>query len=266
VERIFLIFSVFLLAYVVSALMGKPQWGEIGNAMIRPEITFDLAYIVMVIGIIGTTIAPWMQFYMQSAVIDKGLKPADYKYAVWDVVIGCIATVVVAFFIIVACASTLHPNGIQITEAKDAALSLKPLAGDFASLVFAFGLFVASVFAATVLPVASSFYICQAFGFEAGLDKKFREAPQFYTLYTFMLVFSMGIILIPDAPLIQITLWSQVLNGVLLPVVLVSMMLLINKKEIMGEHTNNLGQNIVGWSTVTVLVGLSISLLVLRFF
>jgi len=266
VERIFLIFSVFLLAYVVSALMGKPQWGEIGNAMIRPEITFDLAYIVMVIGIIGTTIAPWMQFYMQSAVIDKGLKPADYKYAVWDVVIGCIATVVVAFFIIVACASTLHPNGIQITEAKDAALSLKPLAGDFASLVFAFGLFVASVFAATVLPVASSFYICQAFGFEAGLDKKFREAPQFYTLYTFMLVFSMGIILIPDAPLIQITLWSQVLNGVLLPVVLVSMMLLINKKEIMGEHTNNLGQNIVGWSTVTVLVGLSLSLLVLRFF
>jgi Mn2+/Fe2+ NRAMP family transporter len=266
VERIFLIFSVFLLAYVVSALMGKPQWGEIGNAMIRPEITFDLAYIVMVIGIIGTTIAPWMQFYMQSAVIDKGLKPADYKYAVWDVVIGCIATVVVAFFIIVACASTLHPNGIQITEAKDAALSLKPLAGDFASLVFAFGLFVASVFAATVLPVASSFYICQAFGFEAGLDKKFREAPQFYTLYTFMLVFSMGIILIPEAPLIQITLWSQVMNGVLLPVVLVSMMLLINKKEIMGDHTNNLAQNIVGWSTVTVLVGLSISLLVLRFF
>lgn len=266
VERIFLIFSIFLLAYVISALMGKPQWGEIGRAMIRPDISFNMAYLVMVIGIIGTTIAPWMQFYMQSAVIDKGLKPADYKYAVWDVVIGCIATVVVAFFIIVACGATLHPNGIPIAEASDAALSLKPLAGDFASWVFAFGLFVASVFAATVLPVASSFYICQAFGFEAGLDKKFKEAPQFYTLYTLMLLFSMGIILIPDAPLIKITLWSQVLNGVLLPVVLVSMMLLINKKEIMGERTNNLGQNIVGWTTVTVLVGLSFSLLILRFF
>lgn len=266
IEKIFLIFSVFLLAYVISALMGKPHWGEIGRAIVKPEISYDLAYVVMVIGIVGTTIAPWMQFYMQSAVIDKGLKPADYKYAVWDVIIGCCATVIVAFFIIVACGSTLYANGVQINEAKDAALSLRPLAGEFASLVFAFGLFVASVFAATVLPVASSFYICQAFGFEAGLDKKFKEAPQFYSLYTFMILFSMGIILLPGAPLIRITLWTQVMNGVLLPVVLVSMMLLINNKEIMGKHTNNLGQNVVGWSTVIVLVGLSVSLLLLRFF
>jgi NRAMP (natural resistance-associated macrophage protein)-like metal ion transporter len=266
IERVFLIFSIFLLTYVVSAFLGKPHWSEIGQAIISPKIELNIGYITMVVGIIGTTIAPWMQFYMQSAVIEKGLKQEDYKFAVVDVVIGCIATVVVAFFIIVACGATLHENGVTINEAKDAALSLKPLAGNFASQVFAFGLFVASVFAATVLPVATSFYICQAFGFEAGLDKKFKEAPQFYSLYTFMLLISMGIILLPGAPLIQITIWSQVLNGVLLPVVLVSMMILINNQEIMGEYTNNKVQNIVGWSTVIILVGLSVTLVLLNLF
>jgi Mn2+/Fe2+ NRAMP family transporter len=266
VERIFLIFSLFLLSYVVSAVMGKPDWGEIGSAIIRPHAKVDLLYITMVIGIIGTTIAPWMQFYMQSAVIEKGLKTEDYKFSVVDVIIGCIATVVVAFFIIVACGSTLYVHGIQINEAKDAAFSLKPLAGDLAAMVFAFGLFVASVFSATILPVASSFYICQAFGFEAGIDKKFHEAPQFYTLFTFMIIMGMGIILIPGAPLITITLWSQVLNGVLLPVVLISMMLLVNNKEIMGSYTNKVTQNVIGWATVVILIGLSITLLVLKFF
>lgn len=266
VERIFLIFSLFLLSYVVSAVMGKPDWGDIGHAMIHPEADFNLVYVTVVIGIIGTTIAPWMQFYMQSAVIEKGLKTEDYKYSVADVVIGCFVTVVVAFFIIVACGSTLYPHGIQINEAKDAALSLKPLAGDFAALVFAFGLFVASVFSATILPVASAFYICQAFGFEAGIDKKFNEAPQFYTLFTFMIIVGMGIILIPGAPLITITLWSQVLNGVLLPVVLICMMMLVNDQEIMGSWTNNRWQNIIGWVTVVVLIGLSLTLLILKFF
>jgi len=266
VERVFLIFSVFLLSYVVSAVMGKPHWTEIGHAMISPKIDMNLAYLVIVVGIIGTTIAPWMQFYMQSAVIEKGLKIKDYKYTLVDVVIGCVITVVVAFFIIVACGSTLYPNGVVIDEAKDAALSLKPFAGEFASMIFAFGLFVASVFSATILPVASSFYICQAFGFEAGIDKKFKEAPQFYGLYTFMLLISMIIILIPNAPLIKITLWSQVLNGMLLPVVLVSMMLLINKEEIMGKWVNKRWQNIVGWGTVSVLIILSTTLVVLNIF
>lgn len=265
VEKIFLIFSLFLLSYVVSAIMGKPDWGAIGHAIVAPEINFDLLYVTMVIGIIGTTIAPWMQFYMQSSVIEKGLKPEDYKYTVWDVIIGCFITVVVAFFIIVACGSTLHVNGIQITEAKDAAFSLEPLAGRLAAQVFAFGLFIASVFAATILPIASSFYICQAFGFEAGIDKKFREAPQFYGLFTFMILVSMGIILIPGAPLITITLWSQVLNGVLLPVVLISMMMLVNNREIMGDSINKAWQNVVGWTTVVVLISLSLFLLVLTF-
>jgi len=261
-ERIFLLFSVFLLCYVVSALAGKPHWGEIGNAIARPHLEMDTAYISMVVGLIGTTIAPWMQFYMQSAVIEKGIKIDEYKYAIWDVVIGCVLTVVVAFFIVVACASTLHTKGIVINEAKDAAMALKPLAGNFASLIFAFGLFVASVFSATILPLATAFYICEAFGFEAGIDKKLKEAPEFFTLFTFILVMGVIIILIPNAPLIGITIWSQVLNGALLPVVLIAMILMVNKKELMGKYVNNKFQNIVGWVTITILIVLTAYLLI----
>ena len=225
-ERIFLIFSVSLLTYVVSALMGKPHWREIGSSIIHPQLEMNTQSLAMVIALVGTTIAPWMQFYMQSSVIEKGLKMKNYKYTLIDITVGCVATVVVAFFIMVACGSTLHPNGIQINEAKDAALALKPLAGDLASQVFAFGFFIASVFSATILPLATAFYISEAFGFEAGIDKKWNEAKEFYILYTGILVISAIIILIPNAPLIQISIWSQVINGILLPVVLVCMILL----------------------------------------
>lgn len=262
-ERIFLVFSFCLLSYIVSAIMGKPHWGEIGQAMIRPKISYDFAYLSMFIGIIGTTIAPWMQFYMQSSVIEKNLHIEDYAFTFWDVVIGCVATVLVAFFIMVACASTLHVSGIQITEAKDAAMSLAPLAGRFASAVFAFGLLIASIFSATILPVASAFYVCQAFGFEAGIDKTVKEAPQFYALYTSILLISACIVLLPDAPLIRITLWSQILNGLLLPVVLLFMIVLINNEEIMGSYTNKKFNNIVGWTTVLVLGALSLLLVFL---
>jgi Mn2+/Fe2+ NRAMP family transporter len=265
-ERIFLIFSVSLLTYVVSALMAKPHWGEIGSAIIRPQIGINTRSIAMVIALVGTTIAPWMQFYMQSTVIEKGLKMKNFKYTLIDITVGCVATIVVAFFILVACGSTLHPNGIQINEAKDAAIALKPLAGVLASQVFAFGLFVASVFSATILPLATAFYVCEAFGFEAGIDKKWNDAKEFYVLYTGILVISALIILIPNAPLIQISIWSQVINGILLPVVLVCMILLINNKKIMGTYVNNLMQNIIGWSAVVVLVGLSVALLVMPFF
>ena len=264
-ERVFLLFSAFLLVYVVSALLGKPHWHEIGNAVIKPDIKFTKDYLVIVIGIIGTTIAPWMQFYMQSAVIEKGLKITDYKYTLWDVVIGSVITVVVAFFIIVACASTLHIKGIQINEAKDAAMALKPLAGNLASATFAFGLFIASIFSATILPVATAFYVCEAFGFEAGIDKKWKEAPQFYWLFTFIIIIGAGVILIPNAPLILITLWSQVANGVLLPVVLICMILIVNNNEVMGEYVNKPMQNIFGWFTITVLIGLTIALFVSSF-
>lgn len=265
-ERVFLIFSAFLLVYVVSAIMGKPHWHDIGQAMIKPEIQYNKEYLAVVIGIIGTTIAPWMQFYMQSAVIEKGLNITDYKYTLWDVIIGSVITVVVAFFIIIACASTLHINGIQIGEAKDAAMALKPIAGDLASVTFAFGLFIASIFSATILPVATAFYVCEAFGFEAGIDKKWKEAPQFYWLFTFIIIIGAAIILIPNAPLILITLWSQVANGLLLPVVLVCMILLVNNKEVMGEYTNKTWQNMIGWGTIIILIGLSVTLLITSFF
>jgi Mn2+/Fe2+ NRAMP family transporter len=262
-ERIFLIFSASLLTYVISALMAKPEWSAIGSAIIRPGIEFNTQSLTVIIALVGTTIAPWMQFYMQSSVIEKGLKMKNYKYTVIDIVVGCIITVVVAFFIMVACGSTLYPNGIVIAEAKDAALSLEPLAGRLASHVFAFGLFVASVFSATILPLATSFYVCEAFGFEAGIDKSWDEAKEFYILYTGILIISSIIILIPNAPLIDISIWSQVLNGILLPVVLVSMILLINNKKIMGNYTNKPVQNIIGWGAVGILVVLSTALLIL---
>lgn len=267
-ERIFLVFSVALLSYVVSAIMGHPKWGEVGTAIIRPGMQFDFGYISTIIGLIGTTIAPWMQFYMQSAVIEKKLSLEDYKYTVWDVIVGCTATVVVAFFIMVACASTLYVNGhgTEITDASVAAVALEPFAGALASQVFAFGLFIASIFSATILPVATAFYVCEAFGFEAGIDKKWKEAPQFYWLYTAIIIIGAGIILMPNAPLIQISLWSQRINGILLPVVLVCMMLIVNNKDVMGEHTNKRIGNIIGWTTIVILVCLSIILLVTSIF
>jgi len=265
-ERIFLLFSVSLLMYVVSAIMGKPHWAEIGSSIAHPKMAMDAQGLTIVIGIIGTTIAPWMQFYMQSSVIEKGLKMKHYKYLLIDIVIGCLATVVVAFFIIVACASTLHENGVVIEEAKDAALALKPLAGALASQLFAFGLFIASIFSATILPLATAFYVCEAFGFEAGIDKKWDEAKEFYFLYTGIIVLGAAIILLPNAPLILISLWSQVINGMLLPVVLVCMILLVNNKKIMGEYVNKPINNIIGWSAVIVLIGLSAGLLLLPLF
>ena len=265
-ERIFLIFSVALLMYIVSAIMGKPQWGEIGTSIIHPHMEFNVGYLAIVIGIIGTTIAPWMQFYMQSSVIEKGLKMRDYKYTMIDILVGCAATIIVAFFIITACAATMNKNGIHIHEARDAAMALKPLAGYLASELFAAGLFIASIFSATILPLATAFYVCEAFGFEAGIDKKWEEAPEFYFLYTGILILAAGIILIPHAPLIAISLWSQVINGILLPIVLVCMILLINNSDIMGRYVNKPFTNVIGWSTVIILALLSFMLLVMPLF
>jgi NRAMP (natural resistance-associated macrophage protein)-like metal ion transporter len=261
-ERIFLFFSFCLLAYIVSAVLAKPDWGKIGASLVKPQMHFDVPYLSMVLGIIGTTIAPWMQFYMQSAVIEKGIKVENYRYEVWDVIVGCVATVVVAFFIMVACAATLHVNGVVINEAKDAAMSLQPFAGHLAAQLFAFGLFIASVFSATILPLATAFYVCEAFGFEAGINKRIREAPQFYALFGSIMGLAVVIILIPGAPLIGITIWTQVLNAMMLPVVLISMIRMVNNKKVMGTHVNNVFQNAVGWTSTVVLLALTATLLI----
>lgn len=261
-ERVFLLFSFCLLSYIVSAILARPDWQHVGMSFVKPDIHFNPGYLGMVLGIVGTTIAPWMQFYMQSAVIEKRIKKEDYKFVLWDVIIGCVATITVAFFIIVACAATLHQNGITIHEARDAAVSLKPFAGIFASQLFAFGLFVASVFSATILPLATAFYVCEAFGFEAGINKKINEAPQFYSLFTFIIIVSVVIILIPNAPLIAITIWTQIINAMLLPVVLISMISVVNNKKIMGAYVNNRFQNTVGWSTTVILITLTTLLVI----
>lgn len=262
-ERIFLLLSGFLLLYVVSALMAHPNWGEISQALVQPRLHAGIEYLSLVIGVIGTTIAPWMQFYMQSAVIEKGLTIEHYRYVKWDVVLGAILTIIVAFFIMVACAATLNKAGITIEEAKDAAAALKPLAGSMASLLFAGGLFVASAFAATILPLATAFYICEAFGFEAGINKKWKEAPAFYALFTAIIIIGVIIILIPNVPLIKITIWSQTLNGILLPVVLISMIRLVNNRDVMGDYTNSTLSNVIGWSTTVIIIMLTVALLVL---
>ena len=258
-EKVFIVFGLCLFVYVISAIMAKPDWTAVGKAITHPSMNTDSASVSMVIGLIGTTIAPWMQFYMQSSVIEKGITIKHYKYTILDVLTGVIATVVVAFFIMLACASTLYVDGhgTVINDASDAARALEPLAGPLAGQVFGFGLLVAAVFSAVILPVACSFYICEAFGFEAGIDKKWEDAPQFYWLYTIILILSAGIILLPNAPLIGISLWSQRIDGILLPVVLICMMVIINKKEVMGKHTNSVFQNIIGWATIGVLVVLS---------
>ncbi|NLN60677.1 MAG: Nramp family divalent metal transporter [Deltaproteobacteria bacterium] len=262
VEKVFLVACLFYLSYIVSGVMSEPDWHEIGTSLVKPSVQFDPGYLTMAIGLVGTTIAPWMQFYLQSSVVDKGIRISEYRYTRTDVIIGSFMVNIVAFFIITLCAVTLFQNGIRIETAKDAALALEPLAGKYSALLFAFGLLNASLFAASILPLSTAYTICEAFGWEASLNHKFAEAPQFYGLYSLMIVLGAGIILLPQFPLIWIMYYSQVLNGLLLPVILIFMLLLINDRRRMGSYTNGSAMNIVSWLTVSALVILSLAMVV----
>ncbi|SPF44468.1 Mn2+/Fe2_transporter, NRAMP family [Candidatus Desulfosporosinus infrequens] len=262
VERVFLIASAIFITYILAGFLAHPNWGEVAKQTFIPSFSTNSAYIAMFVGLVGTTIAPWMQFYIQSAIVDKGITVKDYKYSRIDVIVGCLITDIVAIFIIVTTAATMHVAGISINDAKDAAIALRPLAGQYASILFAFGLFNASIFAATILPLATAYYVCEALGFEAGVDKSFQEAPQFYTLYTIIIILGAMIILIPNAPLVLIMLWSQVINGVLLPFVLVFMLVLINNKNLMGTYTNSRFFNWVAWGTTVIMVTLTLLLVI----
>ncbi len=257
VEKIFLAACFFYVAYVISGFIADPDWGEVARSTIRPQFSFDLKYAVMLVGLIGTTIAPWMQFYLQSSIVDKGISAEEYRHLRMDVVGGCIIAPVVAFFIVVACAATMHQHGVHIESAKDAALALRPLAGPYASLLFAFGLFNASIFAASVLPLSTAYCICEGMGWNAGVDSRFEEAPQFFGLYTAIILIGAGVVLIPKFPLLKIMYFSQVGNGILLPFILIFMLILINNKEIMGEFVNSRLFNIVAWLTVIVVIALT---------
>ncbi len=261
VEKVFLFACVFYLSYIVSGFMGKPQWDAIGASFLKPSIRFEAGWLTMAVGVIGTTIAPWMQFYLQSSVVDKGLKAEDYPVTRMDVIFGSVTVNVVAFFIIMLCAVTLFANGVHIQSAKDAALALAPLAGEYCAWLFAIGLLNASLFAASILPISTAYTICEAFGWESSLNRKFLEAPQFYGLYSLMVFLGAGIILLPDMPLITIMFYSQVINGAILPVILVFMLLLINDRRIMGEFTNGPVMNVLSWFTVAILTILSLTML-----
>jgi len=268
VERVFLIGCVFYLTYPISGFLAEPNWSQALTSTLVPSIRFDSSYIYMVIALVGTTITPWMQFYLQSAVVEKGTKIKNYIQARWDVILGCIITDVVAFFIIIACAATLHEGGQrQILDAGDAAVALQPLAGRAASALFVLGLCNASLLSASVIPLATAYYVCEGFGLESGIDKRFYEAPTFYWLYTALIVLSaLGVVMLTEANQIPIIVLSQVANGVLLPFVLIFMLRLSNRADLMGEYRNSRAFNIIAWTTSLVMIVLTFLLLVSLFF
>jgi Mn2+/Fe2+ NRAMP family transporter len=266
IEKIFLAASGFYVCYIIAGVLAHPDWKAAAFATVtRPQAAGirNYGYVYMVVGLVGTTIAPWMQFYLQASVVEKGITPKQYVASRWDVILGCIFTDVVAWFIIVACAATLYANGHHdIASAADAAQALRPLAGDYAYLLFAAGLFNASLFAASILPISTAYAVCEGLGFESGLDKKFHEAPVFYWLYTLLIVLGAGVLLVPRLPLVYISVLSQVANGIVLPFVLVFMLLLTNDRDVMGEHINGRTFNTIAWTTVAVMIALTIALVI----
>jgi len=262
VERVFLAATVIYVTYVISAVLGRPPWGQVLREMVTPSFQFDRPYLVLVIGLIGTTIAPWMQFYQQAAVVDKGIGERDYRYARWDTYLGVVSLNVVAFFIVVACGATLFAHGVSISTAADAAAALRPLAGPYAAGLFALGLLNAGLFSVAIIPLSTAYAVCEAFGWEAGLDRSPREAPVFVGLFTVMIVASALVILFPGVPLIPVMLFSQVLNGVLLPLVLVFLILLTGDREIMGRYRNSSFFSLLAWVLVVALAALSLLLAV----
>jgi NRAMP (natural resistance-associated macrophage protein)-like metal ion transporter len=264
VEKVFLFASLFYIAYIIAGVLARPNWVEAMVSTIQPPTLGEARnpqYIYLVTGMIGATIAPWMQFYLQASIVEKGVTEREYRLARIDVLVGSMFAPIVAGFIIIACAATLHSAGYRdIKDAGDAAQALRPLAGDYAFILFAAGLFNASLFAASILPLSTAYTVCEGLGLESGLDKKWREAPVFYWLYTLLIAAGAGVILWPKFPLLWVTVFSQVVNGVLLPLVLIFMLLLVNKVDLMGEHTNSGFYNFVAWSTTLVLVGLTVTM------
>jgi len=262
VEKAFLVACVFYISYIITGIIVKPDWNHVAEQFLNPRLSLQPSEMTMLIGLVGTTIAPWMQFYLQASIVEKGIKIEEYKFARFDVVMGSVAVHIVAFFIILVCAETLFKNNVQIETAKDAALSLAPLAGNYCTYLFAFGLVNASLFAASILPLSTTYLICEGLGWEVGIDKKFVEAPQFYGIYSLIIFLGAGIILYPDLPLIAIMYVSQVINGIVLPFILVFILLLINDKKLMMEHTNGPVFNVIAWITTIVLIGFTLLLFI----
>jgi NRAMP (natural resistance-associated macrophage protein)-like metal ion transporter len=262
VERILILFSLIYFTYPVSALLAHPDWRQALKDTFVLHVSSQAEYLVLVVGLVGTTITPWMQFYLQASIVEKGIGKRQYALSRWDVILGCIVTDVIAFFIVVACAATLYLNGVHnINDAADAAVALKPLAGRWAALLFAVGLVNASLLSAAILPLATAYNICEGLGVESGVNKKFSEAPTFYWIYTFLIAGGAGFVLVPHLPLIKLILFSQVANGVLLPFVLIFMLKLVNRTELMGIYKNSALGNTIAWSTSIIMIGLTVALI-----
>jgi Mn2+/Fe2+ NRAMP family transporter len=266
VERVFLVASSIFLAYIASGVLARPDWTSVAKAVASPSIEWNAGYLIMLVTIIGTTIAPWMQFYQQAAIVDKGLKPAELTWERVDVVVGSLFAIVVASFIVIACASTLFAHGQEIETASDAAVALRPLAGPYASTLFAIGLLNASVFAAAILPLSTAYVVCEAFGWEVGVDRSLRQAPTFFGIYTALIVLGAGVVLLPLQSLVRTMIASQTVNGILLPVILLAMLRLINDRRLMGVHVNGRLVNILTWATVVALVVLTAALVLITVF
>ena len=260
VEKIFLGACVVYVAYILSALLIEPDWRGAAMASVQPVLMLDTAYIAMVIGMVGTSIAPWMQFYLQAAVVEKGISEREYAESRIEVIVGCVTMAVIAFFIVVACAGAIWAHGPRdIQEPATAAQALRPF-GRYAFVLFSAGLFNASLFAASILPLSTAYSVCEGLGFESGVNKRFGEAPIFYWLYTLLIAIGAGLVLIPGFPLVRMILFSQVLNGILLPIVLIFMVKLVNDRKLMGAWTNSRFYNTVAWTAVVVMIGLTLAL------
>ncbi|MCL6591221.1 MAG: Nramp family divalent metal transporter [Firmicutes bacterium] len=266
VEIVFLLFTFTFFGYIISAFLAKPDWKQVFTSIATPTLPLKPDFLLAFIGMIGTTITPYMQFYLQASIVDKNLSIQDYAYEKFDVYLGAFWGNAVSFFIIVCTAATLYKAGISITSAQEAAASLKPLAGEYAFLLFGLGLFGASILAAAVIPLSTSYAICEAFGWERGMDNKFKDAPVFFGIYTSLIVLGGGLILIPGLPLIRVMLVAQQLAGVLCPVILTFMIVLVNDKDIMGAHVNTVTQNIISWGTAVFIIILSLALAISPFF
>lgn len=263
VERVFLVASALYLAYVASGLLARPAWNEVSQALRTPSFSLEVGYVTMFVTIIGTTIAPWMQFYQQAAIVDKGIKLSEYSYERLDVIVGSVFAVFVAAFIMIACAATLFKLGIPIESAKDAAIALGPLAGKYAATLFAIGLLNASLFSAAILPLSTAYTVCEAFGWESGLQREFNEAPVFFTIYTSFIVLGSAIILLPIQSLIQTMIVSQTFNGLLMPIILVVMLILINDQKLMGKFKNGRVFNWFSWIMAIILIILAVFLVII---
>jgi Mn2+/Fe2+ NRAMP family transporter len=265
-EKIFIIASLVYISYIFAGVLSQPSWHDALLATVKlpaRSVWSEKAYMYMAIGVVGTTIAPWMQFYLQSSIVEKGIRVKDYGASRLDVIVGSLFTDIVAWFIIVACAATLFVHGMgAIQTAADAAEAMRPLAGDYAFILFAFGLFNASLFAASILPLSTAYTVCEGLGVESGVDKSFKEAPYFYWLYSLLIAGgALTVLLLPDAQLINFAILSQVLNGVLLPVVIILMLMLINRTDLMGAHKNSRLWNVIAWSTSIIVIGMTLVML-----